>query len=73
MFKEYEIAKQLIDGYNLFKDDKNFVAIYTNLERPEYKECDFSIVEKFLKRMNYKMKIEYIDGYKSIKVEPINP
>lgn len=70
---EYEIAKHLVEVYNAFKEQsKDFVSVSENINRKTYKNCDFILLEKFLKKMNFNMEIETVDGIKAITLSEIN-
>lgn len=68
---EFELAENLIEGFKDLKaQDHKTTGLGTNIERPEYEDCDFEILRKILHNKGYESNFETIDNHKCLVIYP---
>ena len=68
---EREIAERLIDGYNIQKEQDNKTTGFgKNIDRPEFKNCNFDLLRKILLNQGFTMDFEKIKNHNFLTIYP---
>ena len=66
---ENKIAESLINGYNILKiQDNKTIGYGTNMNKPEFKNCNFNLLKKILSNQGFTMNFENIRNHQFITI-----
>lgn len=69
---EFELAQRLISLYiNLKEQYPNTTALGSNIERPEFENCDFELLKKILHNKGFEAHFQKIEKCDNLVIYPI--